>query len=113
MRSIKKHRSWSLLAILAAAGCAAAGCAAAPQKVVPLGQEAFRVSVTAPSFASQADTNYKAFDAASTYCTRMGERVLFRESQESGTHSWSPKREDLTFVCTHTEDAGTLNASLH
>jgi hypothetical protein len=43
----------------------------------------------------------------------MGERLLFRESQESGTHSWSPKREDLTFVCARTEDAATLRASLH
>jgi putative hemolysin len=107
MRSIKNQRLWSLLAIVAAAGCATA-----PQKVVPLGQDAFRVSVSAPSFARQADTNYKAFDAASTFCGQKGEQVLFRESQESGVHSWSPKREDLTFVCTRIEDAGALHASL-
>jgi len=108
MRCIKNHRSWSLLAIVAVAGCATA-----PQKIVPLGQDAFRVSVTAPSFARQADANHKALDAASTFCGQMGERLLFRESQESGTHSWSPKREDLTFVCARTEDAATLRASLH
>jgi len=107
MRSIKNHRLWSLLTIVAAAGCAAA-----PQKVVPVGQDAFRVSVSAPSFARQAETNYKAFDAASAFCGQMGEQVLFRESQESGIHIWSPKREDLTFVCTRAEDAETLHASL-
>jgi hypothetical protein len=42
----------------------------------------------------------------------MGEQVLFRESQESGVHSWSPKREDLTFVCARADDAATLQANL-
>ena len=107
MRSIKNHRPWSLLAI-----AAAAGCATAPHTVVPLGQDAFRVSVSAPSFATQADANYKAFDAASTFCGQTGGQALFRESQESGVHRWSPKREDLTFVCTRTQDAETLHASL-
>lgn len=108
MRSFKNHRLWSVLTIIAAAGCATA-----PQKVVPVGQDAFRISVSAPSFARQAETNYKAFDAASTFCGRMGEQVLFRESHEFGMHSWSPKREDLTFVCARAGDAGTLHASLH
>ena len=107
MRSIKIHRLWSLLTI-----AAAAGCATAPHQVVPLGQDAFRVSVSAPSFARQTDANYKAFDAASRYCEQMGGQALFRESQESGVHSWSPKREDLTFVCARAGDAGIMHASL-
>ncbi len=74
------------------------GCAAGPQ-LVPLGQNAYRLSVSSPRFASQAGTNQKAFDAANAFCDKTGEQVLFRESQESGVHSWSPKREDLTFVC--------------
>jgi len=94
MHSATRYRLWMLLSLTAAGGCATA-----PQQVVPVGQNAFRVSVSAPRFARQSDTNYKAFDAATAYCDKMGEQVLFRQSQESGVHSWSPKREDLTFVC--------------
>jgi hypothetical protein len=107
MCSVKNHRLWSLLTIVAAAGCAVA-----PQKVVPLGQDAFRVSVAAPIFARQADANYKALDAANAFCDQRGEQVLFRESQESGLHSWSPKREELTFLCMRADDPAFLHASL-
>ncbi len=95
MRSSTRYRIFVLLAITVAGGCAAG-----PQKVMPVGQDAYRVSVTSPSFASQAGANHKAFDAASSFCDKMGEQALFRVSQESGVHSWSPKHEDLTFVCT-------------
>jgi hypothetical protein len=94
MRSATRYRL-SMLLCLTAAG----GCATAPHQVVPVGQDAYRVSVSRPSFASQSGTNLKAFDAASAFCDKMGEQALFRQSQESGVHSWSPKREDLTFVC--------------
>jgi hypothetical protein len=93
MRSGTQHRLCILLA-LAVSG----GCATRPQ-VVPVEHNAYRVTVTGPSFASQAGTNDKALYAASSFCDKRGEQVLFRESQESGVHSWSPKREDLTFIC--------------
>jgi hypothetical protein len=95
MRSSTRYRLFVLFTI-----AVAGGCAAGTQKVTPVGQNAYRVSVTSPSFASQAGANYKAFDAASSFCNKMGEQVLFRQSLESGVHSWSPKHEDLTFVCT-------------
>jgi hypothetical protein len=110
MRDIQSHRTYRVLSLLIVA--AAAGCAGAPQRVMPVGQDAFRVSVSAPSFARQAEANYKALDAARAFCGHMGEQVLFRESRESGVHSWSQKREDLTFVCTHVVDAAILQASL-
>jgi hypothetical protein len=94
MRGRTRYRLCVLLAVTVGGGCAAG-----PQKVVPVGQNAYRVSVSSPSFASQAGTNFKAFNAASSFCDQMGEQVLFRQSQESGLHSWSPKHEDLTFVC--------------
>ncbi len=94
MRSATRYRLCSLLTF-----ALAGGCAAVPQQVVPDGQNAYRVRVSSPSFASQAATNAKAFAAASSFCDKMREQVLFRESQESGVHSWSPKQEDLTFVC--------------
>jgi hypothetical protein len=96
MRSSTRYRRFVLLTVTVAGGCAAQ-----PHTVMPVGQNAYRVSVTSPSFASQAGANYKAFDAASSFCDRMGEQVLFRQSQESGVHSWSPKHEELTFVCTN------------
>jgi len=94
MRSTTRYRLPMLLALTVAGGCATA-----PQQVVPVGQNAYRVSTSSPSFASQAGTNEKAFDAANAFCDKMGEQALFRQSQESGVHSWSPKHEDLTFVC--------------
>jgi hypothetical protein len=103
MRSSTRYRLFVLLTVTVAAGCAAQ-----PHRVMPVGQNAYRVSVTSPSFASQAGTNDKAFDAASSFCDKMGEQVLFRQSQESGVHSWSPKHEDLTFVCS---SAGLLAAA--
>jgi hypothetical protein len=42
----------------------------------------------------------------------MGQQVLFRNSQESGEHSWSAKREDLTFVCMSANDPAYLHAGL-
>ena len=112
MKILRAYRMSSLLILAAAAAAAAAGCAGAPQRVMPVGEDAFRVSAAAPRFGRQADANYKALSAAAAFCSQTGGRVLFRQSQESGVHSWSPKREDLTFVCTRSEDSGTLQASL-
>jgi hypothetical protein len=38
--------------------------------------------------------------------------MLFRSSHESGEHSWSAKREDLTFVCMSGADPAYMNAGL-
>ena len=86
-----------MLAIIACA--ALAGCVSAPPKVVPAGNDAYRLSVSGARYESQADTNLKALNIASDYCAKLGKHVMFRQSTELGDHSWDPKLEDLTFVC--------------
>jgi len=88
------------------------GCATAPPNVIPAGPDAYQLSVTGARFETQADTNLKALSAANDYCDKMGKHVMFRESTESGDHSWSPKQEDLTFVCMDSNDAAYMQVSV-
>jgi hypothetical protein len=94
------------------AAAALAGCAGTPSKVTSLGDNTYQLSVNGTRAATQADTNFKAFLAASDYCGQLGQQALFRQSQESGEHIWSPKREDLTFVCMSANDPAYLRAGL-
>jgi putative hemolysin len=89
-----------------------AGCAAAPSKVLPAGNDAYQVSVSGARFESQADTNLKALNAAHDYCDKQGKHLMFRQSTETGDHSWDPKQEELTFVCIDTNDPGYMRASV-
>jgi hypothetical protein len=86
-----------VLAIFAFAGLA--GCASIPANVVAAGNDAYRLSISGARYESQAATNSKALNIASDYCAKMGKHLMFRQSTESGEHSWDPKQEDLTFVC--------------
>jgi hypothetical protein len=107
MRRIRVDQVVTLLTV-----AALAGCAGAPPKVASLGENAYQLSVVGKPATSQADTNYRAVAAATEYCAQMGQQVLFRQSQESGEHTWSPKREDLTFVCMSANDPAYLHAGL-
>src|ERR1700759_1016275 len=83
--------------LLALALCTAlAGCAGTP-KVEAVG-DAYHVATTGTPVNRQADVNYRAVALAHDYCAGMKKELMFRQSQESGDHPWSPKREDLTFV---------------
>lgn len=99
-----------LLSLFAAG--AVAGCATSPNKVTLIGSEGYQVSVNGARWESQADTNFKAVVLANDYCDKMGKQLLFRQSTESGEHSWSAKREDLTFVCTDGNDPAYMRAGL-
>jgi hypothetical protein len=99
-----------LLSVCVAA--ALVGCATSPDKVAAVGQDGFHVSVTGARWESQADTNFKAMMLANNYCDKMGKQLLFRQSQESGDHAWSSKREDLTFVCMDSNDPAYMRAGL-
>lgn len=92
--------------------CALAGCAAAPPRVSPVGEGAYHLSVSGSRYETQADTNLKALSAAADFCARQSEHLMFRESTESGDHSWSPKQEDLTFVCMNTNDPKYMQANV-
>jgi len=94
-----------------AASAALAGCAAAPPNVVPAG-DAYQLSVSGARWESQTDTNLKALKAAADYCDKQSKHLMFRESTETGDHSWLPKQEDLTFVCIDSNDPGYMRASV-
>ena len=106
------HRIQVSQVVVLLAVAAFAGCAGTPPKVAALGENAYQLSVVGKPAASQADTNFRAIAAATDYCAQAGQQVLFRQSRESGEHAWSPKREDLTFVCMSANDPAYLHAGL-
>jgi hypothetical protein len=88
------------------------GCATAPGGVVPAGQDAYHVSVFGARYETQADTNLKALRVAGEYCDKMAKHVMFRQSAETSEHAWSPKQEDLTFVCMDDKDPAYMRAAV-
>ncbi len=105
MHSVKKFFAWVALAALS-------GCASVVPEVQPAGQDAFHLSVTGSRYETQADTNFKAIRAAHEYCAKLDKNLLFRNSVESSDHGWSPKQEDLTFVCMDARDPAYMQAGL-
>lgn len=95
-----------------AAFAALAGCAATAPAVVPVGDDAYGVSVPGARYETQADTNLRALSLADAYCGKLAKHVMFRESTESSQHSWSAKQEDLTFVCMDAKDPAYMRASI-
>jgi hypothetical protein len=98
-----------MFGILAAA---LAGCATAPPGVVLVGQDAYHVSVFGARYETQADTNFKAVQVANGYCNKMAKDVMFRQSTETSEHAWSPKQEDLTFVCRDAKEPAYMRAAV-
>jgi hypothetical protein len=108
---MRRDKSNRVLALAIAALAGLAGCAAAPPSVVPAGNDAYQLRVSGARYESQADTNIKALAIASDYCAKLDKHLLFRQSTESGEHSWAPKQEDLTFVCSDANDPELVRAS--
>ena len=100
------------LCVLGTALAALAGCAATAPGVVSIGDDAYRVRVPGAPYETQADTNLRALNVADAYCDKLAKHVMFRESTESSEHSWSPKQEDLTFVCMDAKDPAYMRASV-
>jgi hypothetical protein len=98
-----------MIGIVAAA---LAGCATAPTGVIPSGQDAYHVSVFGARYETQTDTNLKALAVANEYCDKTAKHVMFRQSTETSEHSWSPKQEDLTFVCMDAKDPAYMRAAV-
>jgi hypothetical protein len=94
------------------ASASMAGCATAPTGVVPAGQDAYHVSVFGARYETQSETNFKALKVANEYCGKMAKDVMFRQSTETSEHAWSPKQEDLTFVCKDAHDPAYLRAAV-
>ena len=104
------HKSKWVFGVIASATMA--GCASTPTGVIPAGQDAYHVSVFGARYETQTDTNLKALSVANQYCEQLGKHVMFRQSTESSEHAWSPKQEDLTFVCMDAKDPAYMRAAV-
>jgi hypothetical protein len=83
---------------------ALAGCATISSDVVPIGRDTYQMSMTGVGFATQANTNIKALKAANAYCEKMNRRMVFQHNSESGVYGWSPRQDNLVFMCLNTDD---------
>jgi hypothetical protein len=107
---MKSRKSQWVFGIVAAG--AMAGCATTPAGVLPAGEDAYHVSVFGARYETQTDTNLKALNIANQYCDQLGKHVMFRQSTETSEHVWSPKQEDLTFVCMDAKDPAYMRAAV-
>ncbi|HXP65220.1 MAG TPA: hypothetical protein VN815_07085 [Steroidobacteraceae bacterium] len=107
---MKSRKSQWIFGLIASG--AMAGCATAPNGVTPVGQDAYHVRIVGQRYETQSDANLKALNAAHQYCDQLGKHVMFRESTESSEHAWSPKQEDLTFVCMDAKDPAFMRAAV-
>jgi putative hemolysin len=106
---MRRGQLHSLMGLIAVASLC--GCAATRLPVTPVSDNAFHVRSTGARYETQADTNVKALAAANEYCGTQGKQLMFRQSTETAEHAWSPKAEDLTFVCIDAKDPGPMNAA--
>ena len=80
------------------------GCATIASDVVPIGRDTYQISMTGVGFATQANTNVKALKAANAYCAKMGKQMMFQHSSESGVYGFSPRQDQLVFMCVSESD---------
>jgi len=92
------------------ASVAIAGCVTVPSNVVPIGKDTYQLSMTGVGFATQANTNVKALQAANAYCEKLGKHLLFQRNAESGVYGWSPRQANLTFLCLDANDPDYVRA---
>jgi hypothetical protein len=79
-------------------------CATISSDVVPIGRDTYQLSMTGVGFATQANTNMKALKAANAYCEKMGKHMVFQHSAESGVYGFSPRQDNLVFMCVNEND---------
>jgi hypothetical protein len=80
------------------------GCVTMGSQVVPVGKDTYQLSMTGVGFATQANTNIKALAAANDYCVRLGKRMIPKASGEAGVYGFSPRQDDLVFLCLDVND---------
>jgi hypothetical protein len=81
-----------------------AGCVTVPSTIVPIGKDTYQLSMTGAGFATQANTNVKALQAANAYCDKLGKHLVFQHNSEAGVYGWSPRQSNLTFLCLNADD---------
>jgi hypothetical protein len=89
------------------------GCVTIPSHVVPIGKDTYQLSVTGVGFATQANTNVKALKAAGDYCDTLGKHLMFQHASESGVYGFSPRQNNLVFLCLDANDPGYVRGDVH
>lgn len=85
------------------------GCVTVGSQVVPIGKDTYQLSMTGVGFATQANTNVKALKAANDYCDELGQHMVPKNSAESGVYGWSPRQDNLVFMCLDANDPAYLH----
>jgi hypothetical protein len=88
------------------------GCVTVPSTVVPIGKDTYQLSMTGVGFATQANTNVKALQAANAYCDKLGKHLVFQHNGEAGVYGWSPRQSNLTFLCLNADDPDYVRAKV-
>ena len=88
------------------------GCATIPSDVVPIGKDTYQLSMTGVGFATQANTNVKALKVANSYCDKLNKRLVFQHSSESGVYGFSPRQNNLVFLCLDANDPAYTRAEV-
>jgi hypothetical protein len=79
-------------------------CATISSDVVPIGKDTYQLSMTGVGFATQGNTSVKALKAANAYCTKMNKHMVFQHSAQSGVYGFSPRQDNLVFMCLDEND---------
>lgn len=87
-----------------------AGCVTVGSKPVPVGADTYQLSMTGVGFATQANTNIKALQSANEFCDSKDLHMIPKNSAESGVYGWSPRQDNLVFMCLRADDPRYLNA---
>ena len=96
--------------ITAAAAASLAACVTVGSQAVPVGKDTYQISMTGVGFSTQANTNIKALRAANDYCAKLGKHMVPKTSAESGVYGWSPRQDNLVFMCLDENDPAYINA---
>jgi hypothetical protein len=102
-------RSNSMKLVLLIVMGALAACVTVGSEVVPVGKDTYQMSMTGVGFATQANTNIKALKAANDYCAKLGKHMVPKTSAESGVYGWSPRQNNLVFMCLDANDPRYLH----
>lgn len=86
-----------------------AGCVTMGSEPVSVGADTYQMSMTGVGFATQANANIKALNAAGDFCERKGLHMVPKNSSESGVYGWSPRQDSLVFMCLRADDPRYLN----
>jgi hypothetical protein len=73
----KDRESFMRMIRIVVASAALAACVTVPSTVVSIGKDTYQLSMTGVGFATQANTNVKALQAANAYCEKLGKHLLF------------------------------------